>query len=65
MTDKKKPRCKLVGQDGNVFTLIGLARRALKQANQNKEASDMAERCFKAHSYDEALQIITEYVGAY
>jgi len=57
-----KPKCKLVGQDGNVFNLIGLANRALKDAGLRDQAKEMTEKCFAAHSYDEALAILQEYV---
>jgi len=59
-----KPKCKLVGKDGNVFNLIGLASRALKDAGMRDQAKEMTEKCFAAHSYDEALQIIMTYVEA-
>lgn len=57
----KKPKVRLTGQDGNVFSLIGLCSRALKQAGQADKAKEMSEKCFKAGSYDEALQIMMEY----
>lgn len=59
---KKKPICKLIGQDGNIFNLIGLARKTLKNKGMTTEAVEMSERCFSAKSYDEALYIIMEYV---
>jgi hypothetical protein len=58
----KKPRCKLIGQDGNVFNLIGIARRILSRAGQEDRAKEMSERCMSSGSYDEALGIIQEYV---
>lgn len=57
-----KPVAKLIGAGGNVFNLIGLAARALKQAGLRDEAKEMTARCMAAHSYDEALAIIAEYV---
>ena len=57
-----KPRAILTGEDGNVFNLIGIAARALKEFGQRAEAKEMTTRCFAAHSYDEALAIIGEYV---
>jgi hypothetical protein len=57
-----KPVAKLIGEDGNVFNLIGLATRALKSAGQPADAKEMTTRCFAAQSYDEALAIISEYV---
>ena len=66
-----KPECKLVGENGNVFNLMGLASRALKKAGLKDEAKEMQERIMGkegetgAESYDEALCIIMEYVDAY
>ncbi|MGA2434451.1 MAG: hypothetical protein ABSG25_04120 [Bryobacteraceae bacterium] len=62
MLDNKKPKCKLVGQNGNIFNLIGIASRELKNNFQADKAKEMQTRCFSAKSYDEALQIIMEYV---
>ena len=59
-----KPRCKLVGENGNIFNLMGIASRTLKKAGLNEEAKEMTERIFKSESYDKALQIIMEYVDA-
>lgn len=58
----KKPKAKLIGADGNVFNLIGIASRSLKRAGQNDKAAEMSERVMNSASYDEALSIIMEYV---
>jgi uncharacterized Zn finger protein len=58
----EKPQCKLIGQDGNVFNLIGLATKALKRAGQYDQARKMSAECFRAGSYDEVLQILQNYV---
>lgn len=58
----KKPRCKLIGEDGNIFNLVGLASRALRKAGQDKEAKEMQDKIFSAKSYAEALSIISDYV---
>ena len=58
-TEATKPTCKLIGADGNVFNLIGLAVRALKKADK---ASEMSKKCFSSGSYSEVLKIIGEYV---
>lgn len=57
-----KPIAKMVGQNGNVFNLIGIAQRALNKVGKKVEADEMVERVFKSHSYDEALRIMGEYV---
>lgn len=67
MPDEKKefikPRCKLVGEDGNVFNLMGLASGALKRAGYMEQSKEMYDKIFnEAHSYSKALAIIMEYV---
>lgn len=57
-----KPKCKLVGENGNIFNLMGIASRTLKEAGLGEQAAEMRERIFKSESYDKALQIIMEYV---
>ena len=57
-----KPKCKLVGQDGNIFNLIGIASRTLKEAGFKEKAAEMGHRIKGSKSYDEALRIIMEYV---
>lgn len=59
-----KPACKLVGEDGNIFNLVGLASRALKRAGQAEQAAEMSKKVFASGSYDEALQTIMQYVDA-
>ena len=58
----EKPKAKLIGADGNIFNLIGIASRSLKIADQNDKATEMSKRVMSSGSYDEALSIIMEYV---
>ncbi len=58
----RKPVVQLVGQDANVFNLIGLCSRALKKAGRVEEARLMQQRVFQAGSYGEALAILGEFV---
>ena len=62
-----KPRCKLIGEDGNIFNLIGIAARTLKRNNQADKANEMIHRITQGEvkNYSEALAIICEYVDAY
>ncbi len=62
-TVKEKPDCPLIGQDGNIFNLMGIALRTLKQNEMVDEAQEMRERITASGSYDEALNIISEYVN--
>ena len=58
----RKPVCRLIGQDGNIFNLLGLAKRELNRANQRDRGNEMASKVYQAQSYSEALRIIGEYV---
>ena len=58
----KKPKCPLIGQDGNVFNLIGIASKTLKRNGMPDKAKEMCERITSSESYVEALSIIDEYV---
>ena len=60
---KNKPDCPLIGQDGNIFSLVGIASRTLKRNGLSAEASEMTARVLGSVSYDEALGIIGEYVN--
>ncbi len=60
---QSKPDCPLIGQDGNIFNLVGIASRTLKRNGLSEEASEMTEKVFKSGSYEEALGIIGEYVN--
>lgn len=57
-----KPECHLIGKDGNIFNLAGIASRTLKQNDLHEKAREMWERVMESGSYDEALTIIGEYV---
>ena len=57
-----KPKCKLIGEDGNIFNLMGIANRALKKAGQPKQAKEMLYAVNKCSIYNAALNKIGEYV---
>lgn len=61
----QKPDCALIGEDGNIFNLIGIAARTLRHCEMGEEARQMQARITggDCHSYDEALGIISEYVN--
>lgn len=59
----EKPKCALIGEDGNIFNLMGIASRTLKRNRQRELADEMWNRITsEAKSYEEALCIISEYV---
>lgn len=59
---EQKPKIKLLGHDGNIFSIMGDARKLLLQNGQGKEAEEMCERIHKSHDYYKALSIVSEYV---
>ena len=61
-TVPKRPKMKLVGQDGNIFAILGRASRLLKKNGQPEQAKEMADRVYQSGNYCEALDIISEYV---
>ena len=58
----KKPKMQLIGQDGNIFAIMGRASRLLKNAGQSDKAKEMCDRVMSCDSYQKALNIISEYV---
>ncbi len=52
----------LIGQDGNIFAIMGRASRLLKNNGQREKAKEMCDRVTASKSYAEALGIIFEYV---
>ena len=58
----KKPKMQLIGQDGNIFAIMGRASRLLKNAGQSDKAKEMCNRVMASQSYSEALNIVSEYV---
>ena len=58
----KKPKMQLIGQDGNIFAIMGRASRLLKNAGQSDKVKEMCDRVTASQSYSEALSIVSEYV---
>mgnify|MGYP001202328185 CR=1 FL=1 len=50
-----KPKCKLTGENGNIFNLMSIASRTLKKVGFEQEANEMVDRILKSKSYDKAL----------
>jgi len=63
-TEQQKPDCELIGQDGNIFNLMGIASRTLRRNGLAEQATEMCNRITSsAGNYYEALNIIGEYVN--
>lgn len=58
----KCPKMKLVGQDRNIFAILGRASRLLKENGQPEQADKMRSRVYQSGDYYKALNIISEYV---
>jgi hypothetical protein len=61
-TEPIKPPCKLIGTDGNVFSIIGRVRQALTAAGQEDRAREFVERAYRSRSYEDVLALCLEYV---
>ena len=61
--EPEKPDCALIGQDGNIFNLVGIAAHTLREYGRKDQAKEMTDRVFASGSYGEALCIIGEYVN--
>lgn len=57
-----RPKMNFVGEDGNIYAILGRAARLLRGAGQEDRAQEMTERVTAAHSYNDALFIVSEYV---
>ena len=60
---QQKPDCPLIGQNGNIFNLAGIAALTLKDHGMGEQAEEMKNRIYASGSYYEALNIIGEYVN--
>lgn len=62
--ERVKPDCELIGQDSNIYNLMSIASRTLKQNGMCDEAKEMTDRITNGSvNYYEALNIIGEYVN--
>lgn len=58
----EKPQCPLIGADGNIFCLLGIASRTLRENGMREQVKEMQSRVTASGSYSEALNILGEYV---
>ncbi len=61
-----KPECKLIGENGNVFNLISVVRKTLKdhclEEELDKFDADLKKIQETGGSYDDVLALFMEYV---
>ncbi len=60
-----RPDCVLIGEDGNIFNLVGIASRTLRENGLDEQADEMRDRIIggECGTYYEALNVIAEYVN--
>lgn len=56
-----KPELKLVGEDGNVFFILGKAIKEARRAGWSAEKIDKFKKDATSGDYDHALQVCQEY----
>lgn len=59
---KEKPKCNIHDAFGTMIEIMGLASKTLKENNMIDESREMIEKATRTYSYDEALDVINEYV---
>lgn len=61
--DFEKVDAKIIGANGNVYNLLAICQRALKDNGYNDEANELYKKVTNSESYDMALSIMQEYVN--
>lgn len=56
-----KPKAKVLGKEGNVFNLLSICSKSLKDDGQHDNAKRMTDEVFESASYEEALRIMSNY----
>jgi hypothetical protein len=57
-----KPTVKLVGEDGNAFSIMGRVKKSLRRAGADKEYIDKYLKEATSGDYDHLLVVSMEYV---
>lgn len=60
-----KPKAKLINKDGNIFNLAGIVSGVLNKNGMKNEAKEFQSKLWNCQSYDEALNLMSEYVDIY
>ena len=61
-TPKTDIRVRLVGEDGNIFAILGRVREALRRGGRSDLVPEVTAAVTSSHFYAEALARIMEYV---
>ena len=60
----EKPKCPLIGQNGNIFNLMGIASKTLKRNGMSNDAKEMCDRITSSASYDEAKEMCSRITSS-
>lgn len=60
--EPKLPVCKLVGTDGNVFSIIARVRACLRDAKLPEKAAEFSTKAMASKSYGDVLVLCSKYV---
>jgi len=58
----KKPKCQVIGENGNVFNIIAIVKKALNDSGQRDKGLEWQKRAIQSKSYDDVLNLMHEYV---
>lgn len=61
-TEMEKPKCRLTGTDGNVFSIISNVSKALKRAGMRDKVAEFQKKAFSSESYESVIALCSEYV---
>lgn len=63
MEQQRLPRCPLIGADGNIFSVLGLAGKTMRNNGMADKVDEMLERAkAPGNDYYKALGVVMEYV---
>lgn len=63
--ESEKPKCKLIGANGNVFVIISAVTTALNKAGMKAKAEEFTKKALQSESYDAVLALTMNYVDIY
>ena len=59
--EEEKPKLRLIGKDGNCFSIMGLAMREANRAGWDREKIERFKKEAMSGNYDHLLQTCMEY----
>lgn len=61
--ESMKPKCALIGEDSNIFNLMGLAAKCLRENGLDDQAIEMTTKIYEdSDDYNKCINIISDYV---